>query len=741
MKRRPAQTAVVRLAAIACAVLLGHEVSAKDAGWPREIKVKEARILVYQPQPDERQDNILTGRAAVSITPTGEKTPTFGTIWLRARMDVDREKREVTFVDLTVPQSKFPGSTPDQEKRLSTLLEKEIPKWDLTISLDRLVASLSAVEKEKATAEKFNQSPPKIVIEKVPALLVLLDGEPILRDIEKSELKRVVNTPYFLVLDDKDYWLSGGAAWFTTKDLKGTWKMKKSPPKAVDEYFTKTQPKERAAQKSTPSSKDAKTPKIVVATEPTELIVVDGEPKFTPITNTDLLYISNTKKDILMELKSQQIFLLLSGRWFSSKSLDGPWEYVKPDALPEEFKKIPEKSPKGTVLSSVPGTPQAEEAVMDAQVPQTAAVKRKEAKTSVTYDGEPQFKKIPDTEVEYAVNTSSQVLRIKGKYWVCDQAVWFVGDTPNGPWVVSDKAPPEVQKIPPDSPVYNTKYVYVYDSTPEVVYVGYMPGYVGCYPYYGTVVWGTGWYYPPYVSPYVYYPRPVTFGFSFGYNPYTGWSVGFGFSYGPFSFTFWGGGGYGGYYGPAYGRPVYGGGGNTINIGNDINIGGGGGNGNRPGGGGDRPQPKQGTNSNIYNRPENSNRNAATKDKSAKPSTKPAQGAANNVYSDRNGNVYQRSNDGSWQTREGNSWKSAGGGEGAGTRPSTGAGGSGGAGAATRPSTGAGGTGASTRPSGGYSAPSGLDRDYSARQRGNTRAQGYSGGGGFRGGGGGGRRR
>src|SRR5262249_46404262 len=194
----------------------------------------------------------------------------------------------------------------------------------------------------------------------------------------------------------------------------------------------------------------------------------------------------------IVDTKSQRTFLLLSGRWFGSKSLEGPWEYVKPDTLPADFAKIPEPSPKGKVLSSVAGTPQAEEAVLDSQVPQTAAVKRKDAKTKVTYDGEPQFKTIKDTEVEYAVNTSSQVLRVKGKYYLVDQAVWFVGDTPNGPWVVCDKVPAEIQHIPPDSPMYNVKYVYVYDSTPDVVYVGYMPGYVGCYPYYGTVVWGTG---------------------------------------------------------------------------------------------------------------------------------------------------------------------------------------------------------------------------------------------------------
>jgi hypothetical protein len=92
----------------------------------------------------------------------------------------------------------------------------------------------------------------------------------------------------------------------------------------------------------------------------------------------------------------------------------------------------------------------------------------------VVYDGEPKFEKIEDTEVAYAINAGSQVLKIKGKYYACEQAVWYVSDSPKGPWQVSDTRPEEVDTIPPSSPAYNNKYVYVYDSTPEVVYVGYM---------------------------------------------------------------------------------------------------------------------------------------------------------------------------------------------------------------------------------------------------------------------------
>ena len=217
---------------------------------------------------------------------------------------------------------------------------------------------------------------------------------------------------------------------------------------------------------------------------------------------------SNTPSEVFMEVRSQQYYVLLAGRWYQSRSLEkGPWTYVPSENLPQDFKRIPPGSSKGHILAFVAGTTEAEEAVLDAQIPQTTAVKRNEAKLSVTYDGNPKFEPIKNTDMQYAVNTKTQVIKVKDKYYAVDQAVWFVSDSPTGPWVVADNIPPEIDTIPPDSPVYNVKYVRVYDSTPEVVYVGYTPGYHGSYVYGDTIVYGTGYSYPGWVGT-AYYPRP-----------------------------------------------------------------------------------------------------------------------------------------------------------------------------------------------------------------------------------------
>ena len=73
----------------------------------------------------------------------------------------------------------------------------------------------------------------------------------------------------------------------------------------------------------------------------------------------------------------------------SSSTLEGPWTFASPD-LPEEFKRIPlEHADRFVVLASVPGSDQAAEAVLLAQVPQVARVKKSEVKApEVVYQGD-----------------------------------------------------------------------------------------------------------------------------------------------------------------------------------------------------------------------------------------------------------------------------------------------------------------------------------------------------------------
>ncbi|WP_299827955.1 hypothetical protein [Pseudomonas sp.] len=83
------------------------------------------------------------------------------------------------------------------------------------------------------------------------------------------------------------------------------------------------------------------------------------------------------------------------------------------------------------------------------------------------------------------------------------------------------------------SPHYVT-YVKIYNSTGNIVVVGYTPGYQGTTvdPVSGVVVYGTGYRYTPWVGT-VWYGPPVTYGLGVAvrYTPWTGWTFGFGFGW------------------------------------------------------------------------------------------------------------------------------------------------------------------------------------------------------------------
>ncbi|MFC1799505.1 hypothetical protein ACFL2Z_01145, partial [Candidatus Eisenbacteria bacterium] len=529
-------------------------ICAAQDGWPRQIDAEKGKVVIYQPQVESFSGDNLEARAAVSVTPTGETSPVFGAVWMEARVSTDYDERIVKLLDIKVTNAKFPDATPENIAELSSLLEDEIPRWDLDISLDRLLAGLEAVEMEQTAAEKINTTPPKIYFRDTPTVLVMIDGYPIMQDVPDSKLKYVANTAFFIIQDpnSKSYYLKGGEYWYTTKDVTGDWEDTDKVPKDIVDLAEKSKVDEDKPDTSFVDSP----PGIIVSTEPAELIQVDGEPEYASIEGTQLLYMSNTESDVIMDIDSQTYYVLLAGRWYvSSDPAAGDWAYVPHDSLPEDFPSIPPESDMGDVLVSVPGTEQAKDAVLENQIPQTAEVDRKTAKLTVQYDGDPEFEKCGDEDVAYAKNCDKTVLMIDKRYYCCDDAVWFESSKPDGPWEVSVEVPDAVQSIPPECPAYNVKYVYIYESTPDVVYVGYTPGYTCSYVYGGVIVYGTGYWYRPWYNHY-YYPRPVTYGFSPHFNPYTGWGFSFGLHYGWVGYG-WHRPHYGGWWGPAGYRAGY----------------------------------------------------------------------------------------------------------------------------------------------------------------------------------------
>ena len=395
---------------------------------------------------------------------------------------------------------------------------------------------------------------------------------------EQDHLQTVVNTRSLIVYDASKYtyYLALMDGWMDAPTIEGPYTVAQHAPTKGLEKIKKAaqtskanQPLGNPEQSLQEAWGEDEVPTVYVSTVPAELLLTQGQPQLTPIPGTSLLYVSNSGNDIFMDTSNNNYYILLAGRWFSSTSLQsGPWTFVAGTSLPPDFAKIPPTSAKASVLVSVPGTPQAKEALIANSIPQTAAITRSAAKLNVSYARSPNFQAIPDTPLTYAVNTETPVIYVPSgnTYYAVKSGVWFNSPTPTGPWGVSTGVPAVIYTIPPSSALHYVTYVQVYGSTPTVVYVGYTPG------YYGTivssdnvVVYGSGYNYVPYVVGTTWIPAPYTYGVGagFGWSTAAGWGLAFGvgMAVGAYCSPWWGPVGYWGwgYAAPAWGWGGYGG--------------------------------------------------------------------------------------------------------------------------------------------------------------------------------------
>ena len=128
---------------------------------------------------------------------------------------------------------RFPEQTEEQVERLSSLLESEIPKWNLSIEMDDLIATLELADTKVETTQKISIDPPVILFYSEPAVLITIDGEPRLADSEEKTVQRVANTPYTILYDTqaKTYYLFADEdTWYTASSIKGEWEIADKVP-------------------------------------------------------------------------------------------------------------------------------------------------------------------------------------------------------------------------------------------------------------------------------------------------------------------------------------------------------------------------------------------------------------------------------------------------------------------------------------------------------------------------------
>ncbi len=314
--------------------------------WPKEITGSRYKIIIYQPQLDSLNGYILTGISAFSVTPKGKKSPIFGALFFEGKIDVDRDNRLYTLVSLKISNIKF--SAEENDVNLDSVkyaIQNDVVNWELTGSMDELITTLEiSTNYSDKGSEQFNNDPPKIIFTTKPSVLIIIDGEPVIRDIDSTNLKRVINSA-FIIFQDKannQFYLFGGEdAWFTSADLRKSWSLTTVLPADLQKLMDANKENAQKAATVNVTDKDS-IPEIIVVTEPSELIQTGGEPAYASIPGTSLLYVSNSYDYIFKDINTQEFYILKSGRWFASRSLDSGWRYVAPQNIPADFSKIPE---------------------------------------------------------------------------------------------------------------------------------------------------------------------------------------------------------------------------------------------------------------------------------------------------------------------------------------------------------------------------------------------------------------
>jgi hypothetical protein len=508
-----------------------------EASWPSTVTSNGATATIYEPQPTSWPGRTTVyATAAIMISKPGAKT-IVGTMDISAATSTDLTQRWVTFSHIQVLATHFPMLDTGQAAKVQArIVSFAATMGGRRIPLDTLLLALNQTPLQTQPVATQN-TPPVIFHSNSPAILVVTDGKPVLTALQGTGLSFAVNTNWSLFQQTAtgEWFLLDGSTWLSAPDFTGPYQ----PAGVLPPDFNKL-PNDASfadVKKYVPNGPaPADPPTVFVSTKPAQIIVTKGPPVLAPIAGAPLQFVKNASAEIIFDPASKNYYVLFSGRWFSAPGLTGPWAYATPN-LPATFALIPANGPQADVLASVPGTAQAQEAVITAQIPQQASLP-KTSTTTVTYVGPPNFVPIAGTSMTYAVNTYAQVIAANGRYYACVNGAWYVSNTATGPWLVATSIPPVIYTIPPSSPIYPVTFVRVYSVTPSVVVVGYTAGYtMGMISAAGVVVYGTGYYYPPVVIAGVvplYFPYPYTYGGGIRYVSATGGWVSGGAVYGPY---------------------------------------------------------------------------------------------------------------------------------------------------------------------------------------------------------------
>src|SRR6266850_7346186 len=223
------------LVAMMCSSAPAAESAGDELTWPREFQENGTKVDIYEPQIEKWEGVDFETRSAVAITAAGSNAPVYGVFWMKAQANVDKAARVVTLNNIEVTKAAFP-SDPELQNQYLALIRKHVPVITRTVALDHLEANYAISEAvKKAETVAVRNDVPKIIYSSKPALLVLVDGPPVLRTVPRFGVERVINTSALIVKRGYWYYLNAYNQWYESVEVEGRWSLSLAPPAVLNE--------------------------------------------------------------------------------------------------------------------------------------------------------------------------------------------------------------------------------------------------------------------------------------------------------------------------------------------------------------------------------------------------------------------------------------------------------------------------------------------------------------------------
>ena len=382
------RTAAVALSAVLyCGWVQATVAEEPSFVYPQERDYGPHKAILHAPQivawPEFGK---IEGAMAIEFFPNGGDKRLLATMSFSGKTRADLTERLVHVTEPVVESVKFAsGNTAAYEAAIRDGARKEA----FDVPLDLFLLSLDDAILDRPPPAGFSKDPPGIIASTTPAIVLFINGTPVLADLPETGLKRVVNSNWPLVTNAKSsvYYLLDREVWLTSKKLSGPWKATRDLPSGLSKLAKEGEHALIAAAVPAPATQQP--PSTVHLRElPTELIVIQGAPVLADIPGTGgLSYVTNTDSALLK--LGETWYYLVAGRWFSTPNpFMGPWTFV--ESLPAAFSAIPEDHTLAYVRVAVRGTLEAKVAALESLLPkQKSVAMTAQPAITVSYAGEP----------------------------------------------------------------------------------------------------------------------------------------------------------------------------------------------------------------------------------------------------------------------------------------------------------------------------------------------------------------